>query len=106
MSSGLNLDLYKQVQEEREKLGLTVIPNNHVVKIKGHELLKKQAYNTNNERIYHIVGVHKQWCDGWFLVLSLEKNGTLRQCFIDNISCQNKSILLTINSHREIFEVL
>lgn len=76
------------------------------IELKDHILLGLQMHNTSTGKIYNIVKVYKNWHLGWYLTALLEKNGTYRVCFIENISSHGRSILRTIEQHQEIFEVL
>ena len=104
MSSTFNYDLYSQIREERQNAGLEVAEL--TVDIPDHAFMGVQMHNANNDEMYRVVKVTKLWDQGWYLVALLEKDRDNLVCYLKSINCQSKSVLLTIEKHREIFEVL
>ena len=100
----LNLDLYRQVRKERERLG---IPNqNHNIVLEDHPLIGKKIKKTETGKIYNIEQVNQQWYAGWYIGLLIECNGSHGFLLNENIDCWNDIVVDSIKENKTKYTIL
>lgn len=102
--SHFNMSHWLKVKAERSRLGLT----NQRQRGPGepHALNGRDVVDTRNGQRFHVSQVYRDWYQGWFLVALLQCDQGPRTCVVDNISCQDDSILEQLAAFKTHFQAL
>ena len=100
----LNLDLYREVRNERKRLGT---PNHsHNIVLEDHPLVGKRIQNNKTGKIYNIQQANKQWYAEWYIGLLIEQNESMAFIWHENIDCWNDIVVDSIEKNKTKYTVL
>lgn len=103
-TSKMNMDRYKRLREERDRLGLPVEPLN--IKICDHPLIGRKLLSRSTNIIYTIKAVHKRYNCGWYFAIVIKSETAIGMRCWANINSFDKYVLDQIYRSDVDFELL
>ncbi len=80
-----------KVRAERARLGISPHPERR--QVPDHPLVNRTLVETSTGKAYKVLSVRRDWYHGWFLVATLERDGSHGTCVVGNLSCRSDEIL-------------
>jgi hypothetical protein len=100
--SQFDLDHWLRVKAERSRLGI-VRQTESGRQLPDHPLVGRTLTDPETGNSYVVESVKKQWLMGWFLLATLNRNGSHLQCVVENHSSISPDALRSHRTFREMF---
>lgn len=105
MYSCFDANHWHRVKKARQEQGLNRL--SHEASLRpNHALTNSVLRNKKTGEQWSVVSVREDWLYGRFLVALLERNGSHRTCFVENISSEAVDVLNGLAVFHSEFEVV
>lgn len=93
---------WMRVKAERSRLG--IVRNTEAGKLlPDHPLVGRTLTDPETGNQYYVESVKKDWLQGWFLLATLNRNGSHLQCVVENISSNSTDAIRSHFMFKEMF---